>query len=1317
MLPFLRFVSCFALTSLSVFGCTVTNTKVRLAAAGGAISVNTPACTTVSEAVSWLTAGVSNGVVTITAVSNNAAGPRYGKVRVNNQTDILVTQFGTSAPVAVASVVGTPRNVPVVPATGASNPFRVAHHLAPLMISLSPLTLPLNATATIIANSDGYFANDVVPPGTTTFPVSNYPAVMTVDGSSQTFTATLTERNELRWLNVPIGALQQTATGGTLRLRFPRIRATGTRISFDLETTAAFTLSNPDVLLTGAVVQNPGITFTKSQPVFFSDASTGQGYRITVTVAETVATAFAAAQGNVPGTRFNVIGNLQGFGYTTYAQIQPTNARLISANNRGGGGSDEPATKTFLGISYAENDDSITYEVRSANDTALESFTFNIVVQGTDQQTAQSVREALRFPLSPLLLFGQDPCGTIPLSGKPSNQRSACGSQGGELAVQITDVAIVGSNRRITYTVTNTKDESAQGPSTPVVVRGNAGFGYEFASCTRSDGGACSVNGDTHQASISDLEPGSTTAFTVEIAESTGAPDGTLVENVFLAESQIDEEQNRTNNQASDTFVQQACSPLTPANPTYGAAGGSFTVSVPNCYIWTATSSVPWITITSPAPGVETFDPGTVSYTVQANTTASQRSGSLVIGGNTYTVTQRPPCSFTVGPPSLRDVGNGASATSFSLTTGGTNCAWTATASESWITSVVPSTSTNSQVVTVNFGANSTLAQRTATVTFRETGLTGGPSGVATIRQAAGNPCSLSVSTANSSIGSGGGTGTLNVTATGIGCSWTLSEGATWLSLGATTGSASANVTFTAVANTGAARSVTVNLLRQGVTNPVDSVTLTQAAPPPCTLGLTSPNTNIAAGGGTGTLNISATGSGCSWTLSENATWLSLGTTTGSTSTGVTFTAVANTGAARSVTVNLLQQGVTNPVASVTLSQAAVPPPCTLGLTSPNTNIGAGGGTGTLNVTATGSGCTWVLSENATWLSLSSASGTTTTAVTYSALQNSGAPRSVTVSLLPSAGAQPVASVTINQAGTICVTGLAQVANPVSVDGRKGTLNVTAPVGCAWNASEDRPWLEVFPPSGIGSATITYRVYPNFGSQARTGVINVGGVTTDVNQSASTESVERRFVRLLYFSYLGRTASNAEVDAWVATGASRRVLAASFLRAPEFNLAGRFVAGLYVGILNRDPEFSGWVFQRDAISQGTGLQCALASNFVNSAEFALQHPSLTNEGFVQLLYRQILGREAAPSEIPIHLPTLAAQGRGQLACNFLNASEFLQRNEARLTAFLFYATLLLRDSTEQERADLKNALIANPGSLESLLEIFANSAEMNLLLE
>jgi hypothetical protein len=1010
----------FVVTS-AAYACTVASTAVRMAATAGPKVLAAPECNTVTETVPWLTAAINAGNVTITAQSNNAAGPRYGKIRINT-TDVLITQYGTSAPTAVASVNGDPRKVPNV---GNPAPFRIAHHLSPLLISISPLTIPANATADIIATSDGYFAHDVAT-------VENYPALLTADGSAQSFTATLTDRDELRWFNVPIGTLAATATG-TLRLRIAGLRATGTKVSLNLETAAPVVLSNADVFLTAAEQQANGIAFTVGSP--FSGPGSGR-FSIPVTVAEQFATAFAAAQGNVVGTRFIVAGDLFDALYTTFSQAvsAPGNAQLVDANERGAGGDYITGTTVFNDVNYEEiNSLFPTYQIKTANDNAMENFTFHIVVEGS-LANAEAVAESLEFRLAPRLLYGNNPCGFS--EGKPITSRSAnvCGSQPAEIDVKIEDVAIVGSNRRITYSVTNT--EGLDGPSAPVVVRGNAGFGYEFMSCSK-DGSACGFDGDVQETSISDLPPGTKATFVVEIAQTGTVPDGTLVENVFSAVSGIDQEVDRSNNQVADTFVKQACSPLTPLNPTYGAAGGTGTVNVPNCFIWTASSLANWITITSPASGVETYDPGTVSYTVAQNNTGSQRTGTLIIGGNTYSITQRLPCTFTVGPPSLREVPNTASATSFALTTNGTNCAWTATDNASWVTSITPSTGTNSQTVTVAFNANDTTLQRTATVTFRETGLTGGPTGVGTVRQAAG------------------------------------------------------------------------------------------AAPP-------------------------------------------------------------------------------------------------------------------------------------------------------------------------------------------CVT-VSSIASPVPMGGQTGTINVTA--SCAWTVAVSAPWLQVSPSSGTGAGTLSYRIYPNFGSQSRTGTISVGVRVINVTQSASPETAARRFVRLLYFSYFGRAASNAEVDAWVATGAARRVLAGSFLRSTEFNLGGRFAAGLYVGLLRRDPEFSGWLFQRDAIISGAGQQCAFATNFVNSQEFNLQNPGLSNEGFIRLLYRQVLGREPSPGEVAGQLPALVASGRGQLACNFLNTDEFRSGSDARLTAFLLYATLLLRDSTQEERTNVREILEANPNALDALLDLFANSPEINILLQ
>ena len=79
---------------------------------------------------------------------------------------------------------------------------------------------------------------------------------------------------------------------------------------------------------------------------------------------------------------------------------------------------------------------------------------------------------------------------------------------------------------------------------------------------------------------------------------------------------------------------------LSPKSGKLKAAGGVKTVKVkPNfsdC-AWTAVSNDPFITITGGASGV---GKGTVSYTVAANTNNTAVTGSLTIGGETFTVTQ-----------------------------------------------------------------------------------------------------------------------------------------------------------------------------------------------------------------------------------------------------------------------------------------------------------------------------------------------------------------------------------------------------------------------------------------------------------------------------------------------------------------------------------------------------------------------------------------------------------------------------------------------------------------------------------------------------
>jgi len=78
---------------------------------------------------------------------------------------------------------------------------------------------------------------------------------------------------------------------------------------------------------------------------------------------------------------------------------------------------------------------------------------------------------------------------------------------------------------------------------------------------------------------------------------------------------------------------------LSPTSQTLPSSGGNGTISVSTqqgC-TWNVTNGNAWITITAGSSGTGS---GTVSFTVAANTSVTARSGTLMIGGQTFTVNQ-----------------------------------------------------------------------------------------------------------------------------------------------------------------------------------------------------------------------------------------------------------------------------------------------------------------------------------------------------------------------------------------------------------------------------------------------------------------------------------------------------------------------------------------------------------------------------------------------------------------------------------------------------------------------------------------------------
>jgi len=122
---------------------------------------------------------------------------------------------------------------------------------------------------------------------------------------------------------------------------------------------------------------------------------------------------------------------------------------------------------------------------------------------------------------------------------------------------------------------------------------------------------------------------------------------------------------------------------LSPMSANFGSAGGSgnFAITTTAECAWNAVSNVPWISVVQPSGGSGN---GTVNYTVAANS-GSARSGTLTIGGQTFTVNQDAPCTFSINPVNqpFAAAGGGGSVT---VTASSQNCAWTATSNNVWIT-------------------------------------------------------------------------------------------------------------------------------------------------------------------------------------------------------------------------------------------------------------------------------------------------------------------------------------------------------------------------------------------------------------------------------------------------------------------------------------------------------------------------------------------------------------------------------------------------------------------------------------------------------
>ncbi len=234
-------------------------------------------------------------------------------------------------------------------------------------------------------------------------------------------------------------------------------------------------------------------------------------------------------------------------------------------------------------------------------------------------------------------------------------------------------------------------------------------------------------------------------------------------------------------------------------------------------------------------------------------------------------------------------------------------------------------------------------------------------------------PCSYSVFPANESFGAGGGAGSVNVT-TQSGCAWSAVSNVGWVTItSGSSGSGNGTVNYSVSANASTnSRSGTMTIAGQTFTVNQSGTT--------CTYSISSPNQSFDSNGGAGSVNVT-TQSGCAWSATSNAAWVTI--TSGSSGSGngtVNYSVSANASTnSRSGTMTIAGQ-------TFTVNQSGTT--CTYSISSPNQSFDSNGGAGSVNVT-TQSGCAWSATSNAAWVTITSgSSGSGNGTVNYSVSAN-----------------------------------------------------------------------------------------------------------------------------------------------------------------------------------------------------------------------------------------------------------------------------------------------------------------------------------------
>jgi hypothetical protein len=264
-----------------------------------------------------------------------------------------------------------------------------------------------------------------------------------------------------------------------------------------------------------------------------------------------------------------------------------------------------------------------------------------------------------------------------------------------------------------------------------------------------------------------------------------------------------------------------------------------------------------------------------------------------------------------------------------------------------------------------------------------------------------------------------------------------------------------------------------------------------------CTFALNLTNQQFAAAGGNSTVSVIAS-NGCSWTATNNDSFITITSGSSGSGNGTVHYSVAANSSTNPVTGTMTIAGNTF---TVTQAGATGPGQCTFTLNATSISLTAKGGKKSVSVKAVGTDCAWTAVSNDPFITIiDGTNGTGNGKVAFTVPGNTNV--TALIGTMTIAGQ----TFTVNQAAGGCTFKLSPKTGKLKAAGGAKTVKVSPNFSdCAWTAVSNNGFITITSGSTnfLGRGTVGYNVATNATSTILTGSMTIAGETYTVIQAGA----------------------------------------------------------------------------------------------------------------------------------------------------------------------------------------------------------------------